>query len=180
MPPPIQLLDYVVDTFHLDVNPAYAEQSKDEVQALLETNRVNVDIEVNWTDPEQPDLVDLKASEDNAEEDAPGEVFLFHLTILVNDNDDFTDESLYRIRLRLAGMFSRPPVGALNTGSAGAERPDDDEYLLHTIASCTSMLYGSARNVVSSMTSQAPYDKLLLPPISPLQIASRVLSDEDG
>jgi hypothetical protein len=41
------------------------------------------------------------------------------------------------------------------------------------------MLYGAARSELASLTSQTPYGKLLLPPVSPMQAARSVLEGED-
>jgi preprotein translocase subunit SecB len=164
MPPPIQLIDYVPEEYHFEVDPAY-RLDPERAEEILE-EEATVSIDVDWSDPEVPPEAEVE------EVDHPDEAFIFNLTVLVNDEDGA--KGAYRIRLRLAGMFQR---------AAPAQLFDDEDadngYLAHTLSSCISMLYGAARNELATMTSQTPYGKFLLPPVSPMQAALSVLEDGD-
>jgi preprotein translocase subunit SecB len=167
MPPPIQLVDYVPEEFHFEVNPAYRNDPELAQSFAEEGEEGSVSIDVDWSDPEVP-----TASEGGDSED---EVLFFNLTIYVNENEDFEEENSYRIQLRLSGLFQRTPPDELFDNREGEE-----DYLLHTLSSCISMLYGTARSEIASMTSQAPYGKFLLPPVSPVQIARSIVKDNEG
>jgi len=162
MPPPIQLIDYVPEEYHFEVDPAY-RLDPERAEEILE-DEATVSIDVDWSDPEVPPEADVD------EVDHPHEAFIFNLTVLVNDDDDAT--GTYRIRLRLSGMFQRAaPAQLFDDENA------DNDYLAHTLSSCISMLYGAARNELATMTSQTPYGKFMLPPVSPMQAALSVIED---
>ena len=164
MTPPIQLIDYVPEDLHFEVDPAYrldAERAKEIVE-----EEPSVSIDVDWSDPEVPPDADVEGI------DHPDEAFIFNLTVLVNDEEDA--KGTYRIRLRLSGFFQRTAPAQLFD-----DEEADDDYLAHTLSSCISMLYGAARSELASLTSQTPYGKLLLPPVSPMQAARSVLEGED-
>lgn len=163
MPPPIQLIDYVPEEYHFEVDPAY-RLDPERAEEVME-DEPTVSIDMDWSDPEVPTEADVE------EADHPDEVFFFNLTVLVNDEDDA--EGTYRIRLRLSGLFQRATPTQL-FDDEGAE----NDYLAHTLSSCISMLYGAARNELATMTSQTPYGKFLLPPVSPMQVALSVLEEE--
>jgi preprotein translocase subunit SecB len=162
MSPPIQLIDYVPEEYHFEVDPAYRLDPERAEEILKEEATVSID--VDWSDPEVPSEADVE------EVDHPDEAFVFNLTVLVNDADD--TGGTYRIRLRLSGIFQRTaPAQLFNDEDA------DNDYLAHTLSSCISMLYGAARNELATMTSQTPYGKFLLPPVSPMQVARSVLEE---
>jgi preprotein translocase subunit SecB len=164
MPPPIQLIDYVPEEYHFEVDPAYRLDPERAEEILEEEPTVSID--VDWSDPEVPPEADTE------EVDHPDEAFIFNLTVLVNDDDDA--KGTYRIRLRLSGMFQRAAPARLFD-----DEDTDNDYLAHTLSSCISMLYGAARNELATMTSQTPYGKFLLPPVSPMQAARSVLEDNE-
>jgi preprotein translocase subunit SecB len=173
MSPPIQMLDYVVDHFHVDVNRAYREDTE-RVRELIGQDKSGINLEVDWSQPRPPSEVEVGAGEKKSSV----EIFPVNLTIYVNDQEEFEESNLYRIRLRLAGLFQRSVRTAL--AEDNADCPTEEDYMRHTLSSCISMLYGAARNVISSTTSQSPYEKLLLPPVSPMGIAVRVVEGQDS
>lgn len=176
--PPIQLLDYVVERFLFEVNPAYRLHSD---QPSPDADSLSLNLEVHWEAPEPSenfqshdapqDLDPDEASLDvDPQDDAPDtEVLPIDLVIQINE-DKAPDDRPFRLVLRLSGLFARISEAEMKNQGRG------DNYLLHTLATGISMLYGAARQVVASTTSQSPYDKVLLPAISPLQIADRVLN----
>lgn len=164
MPAPIQLIDYVPEEYHFEVDPAYRLDPERAEEILKEEATVSID--VDWSDPEVPPEADV------GEIDHPDEAFIFNLRVLVNDDDD--TKGPYRIRLRLSGMFQRTAPAQLFD-----DEDADNDYLAHTLSSCISMLYGAARNELATMTSQTPYGKFLLPPVSPMQTARSVLEDNE-
>ncbi len=162
MTPPIQLIDYVPEDLHFEVDPAYRLDAE-RAEEIVEVDP-SVSIDVDWSDPEGPPDADVDGI------DHPDEAFIFNLTVFVNDDEDA--KGTYRIRLRLSGFFQRTAPDRLFD-----DEDADDDYLAHTLSSCISMLYGAARSELASLTSQTPYGKLLLPPVSPMQAARSVLED---
>jgi hypothetical protein len=169
--PPIQLLDYVVEQFHFDAPPVRDLPEKDATES--DRSDLALNLEVRWDDPKPTEETSVGEARDASIDDASGEgggpateVFPLDLVIRINDEDEF-EERLFTIRLVLAGLFVRIAPGEDDSA------PDD--YLVHTVATGISMLYGSARQIVSSMTSQSHHDKILLPAISPFRIAQRVV-----
>lgn len=167
MPLPIQLLDYVPEDFHFEVNPAYRLDSEHAQTLAEEGEEASISIDVDWSDPEVP-----STTEGEEEEGATDEVLFFNLTVYVNDEDDFGEQNFYRLRLRLSGLFQRSAPNELFD-----DEEDGSDYLLHTLSSCISMLYGTARSEIASITSQAPYGKFILPPVSSVQVARSVLKE---
>ena len=165
MPTPIRLIDYVPEEYHFEVDPAYRVDTES-AEEILEDDPI-VSIDVDWTNPEVPPEADTEDIEH------PDEAFVFHLTVGVNDDDDAGGP--YRIRLRLSGIFQRAAPAQLFD-----DEDADNDYLAHTLSSCISMLYGAARNELATMTSQTPYGKFLLPPVSPMRAAQSVLEENTG
>jgi preprotein translocase subunit SecB len=161
MSSPIQLLDYVVERFHFQVHPAFRIFG----DGTPPESAYDLQLDVQWDDPRP--LSDAPAYEDLGPEAETQEVVPLDLIVHVNNEGD-NEEHMYRIELALAGMFQRVAPAAMDDG------PPED-YLVHTIATGISMLYGAARNVIASMTSQSPYEKLMLPAVPPFGIAKQLV-----
>ena len=185
--PIVQLIDYVVEELALGINTAYRDDP-DRALELAEADPLpQLGLEIQWTPPStlQPTKSPSAAAKVSSEtgdspethgEEQPAtenERFQVGLIVRANDHDDFEAQCLYRVCVRINGLFSRPPRAALGDETA------DDEYAAHTLASGISVLYGAARNVVATITSQSPYPKMMLPTISPMLFAQRVLAEGD-
>ncbi len=164
MPPPIRLLDYVPEAIEYEVNPAY-RSDPEQAEQVTEEGHPTVSIDVDWSDPEIPDGA--------KEEEEPDEMLFCTLTVHIND-ENLEETDAYYVNLRLAGLFQRTaPENLFEAEQEG------ENYLLHTLSSCISMLYSTARSEIASMTSQTPYGKFLLPSISPMQAAESVIEDNN-
>lgn len=160
--PPVKLVDYVVERFDFEVNPAF-RLGKASAEVPVEKGRMNLNVEVEWSAPRptQPTEASSASSDDR-------EVFMLQFSVRINDQENFEEESRYRIRLKLDGLFQRIPFTEIDSD-------DEEDYLKHSIASGVSILYGAARNIISSMTAQSPYDKLILPSISPNRLTDQIM-----
>lgn len=167
MPPPIQLLDYVPERIDFDVNPAY-RSDPEQAEEVAQDGRPAVSIDVDWSTPAVPE-----DQEEVADDDHPDEILYCTLTVYLNE-EEFTENHAYYANLRLAGLFQRTAPEALFETEEEAE-----DYDVRTLSACISMLYGTARSEIASMTSQAPYGKFLLPSVSPAQAAQSVLEGND-
>lgn len=166
MTPPVQLVDYVPESVHFDINPAY-RLDPEQAESIGQQVEPDVSLDVHWSSPED---LDASESEDETQSD---EVLFCTLAVHVNDGEDLAENQAYRIHLQIAGLFQRTAPEAL------FDEDEGDDYALHTLSSCISMLYGTARSEIASMTSQTPYGKFLLPSISPAQAAAHVLDEEE-
>lgn len=162
MSPPIQLLDYVVERFHFQAHPAFRVFG----DGTPPEATYDLQLDVQWDDPRP--LTDAASDDNIGPEAAQQEIMPLDLVVYVNNEDKDEGEHLYRVELALAGMFQRVAPEATEDG------PPKD-YLIHTVATGISTLYGAARNVISSMSSQSPYEKLILPAVTPFGIAQKVI-----
>lgn len=168
MSSPIQLVDYVPEEVHFEVNPAY-RTDKEQAGSVKEPDDVDVTLEVDWSDPEPPNGSDKSDGERNS-----SEVLYLSLTVQVSGNEDFSDGWPYRIRLQHSGLFERAaPEDLFDEG-------EGDGYLTQTIASCISILYGTVRSEIASLTAQTPYGKFLLPAFPPLEVARELVQDQQS
>lgn len=164
MSPPVRLVDYVVERFDFAVNPAFRADKASATEALEKT-KLDLNLELDWSGPNHlPD--DLAENIGRASDDV--EVFVVEFTININDRESFEDESQYRVCLKMDGFLERVPFSQI-------EDVDKADYLKHSVASGVSILYGAARNIVSSMTAQSPYGKLILPSISPTHVTDQIM-----
>lgn len=162
--PPVRLVDYVVERFDFEVNPAF-RLGKASAEDVLEKGKVTLNVELEWTEP-KPAERSVAENSDGPSDDM--EVFMLQFSVRVNDREDFEEESRYRIDLKLDGLFQRVPFAEI-------DKLEQNDYLKHSIASGVSILYGAARNIISSMTAQSPYDKLILPSISPNRLTDQIM-----
>jgi len=167
MSPPVQLVDYVLERFDFAVNPAFRSDEESAMSALDKT-KVALNLELDWSGPNHPPS-ELAENIGSTSDDV--EVFVLQFTINVNDREDFEDESQYRICLKLDGFLQRVPFSEIDD----IDDIDEADYLKHSVASGVSILYGAARNIISSMTAQSPYDKLVLPSISPNRVTDQIM-----
>ncbi len=164
MSPPVRLVDYVVERFDFAVNPAFRSDKASATKALEKT-KLDLNLELDWSGPDHlPD--DLAEDIGRASDDV--EVFIIEFTVNINDREGFEEESQYRVCLKLDGFLERVPFSQI-------EDIDKGDYLRHSVASGVSILYGAARNIVSSMTAQSPYGKLILPSISPTHVTDQIM-----
>ena len=159
----VQLVDYVVEEFRFNAHPAFRDGGPDAIEQLNPGKRA-LSLDIGWS------FANRDLGEDQNEE-SDAESFLMHFTVGVNEQENWREESIYSIRLKLVGLFRRVPLERIQENNEVAEA----EYLHHTVANAIEDLYGSARTVIVSMTGQGPYDKMTLPSISAESIAKQVI-----
>ena len=137
---PIQIREYVIDTFHYDVNPAYRNpEEEDELYRKAESAGIKFGFNVSsFPTREQSGIIGMVVSSANY--------------------DSETDEwkSFYRFKIGATGRFVLV-----------SDVPDTetDEFKSAYLNSALSMLYGALRAMFVQICASSPYPKLMFPTI---------------
>ena len=145
---PFQLREYVIDSFHLDVNPAFYGGSDEEISRLREPgDSIGIGFEITeYSLPTMsaPGIVRLKVEAGSFDgtqlrEDTPGR---------------------YRLVASIVGKFD------IAESEEESSPVDEDTLRVEFMNSALSIVYGILRATVVQMTAMSPYPKLVLPMVA--------------